>query len=47
MNKLPMSDYKSLLLSLRRIVTEIQKKNQKQNQEQKRMINKLPIHKSR
>lgn len=36
MNKLPMSDYKSLLLSLRRIVTEIQKKkNQKQRQEQK------------
>ena len=26
MNKLPMSDYKSLLLSLRRIVTEIQKR---------------------
>lgn len=42
MNKLPMSDYKSLLLSLRRIVTEVQKKNQMSKQKQ---INKLPIQK--
>ena len=31
MNKLPMSDYKVFLLSLRRIVTEIQKEEAKKN----------------
>ena len=29
MNKIPMSNYKSLLLSLRRIVSEVQKKKTK------------------
>ena len=44
MNKIPMSNYKSLLLSLRRIVSEVQKKK-KQNLKQQPIINKTSIKK--
>ncbi len=40
MNKIPISDYKNLILSLRRIVTEIHKRKQNRNQTQNTIINK-------
>ena len=41
MNKIPISEYKNLIVSLRRIVTEIQKrKQQNRNQTQNKIIDK-------
>jgi hypothetical protein len=41
MNKIPISEYKNLIVSLRRIVTEIHKrKQQNRNQTQNKIINK-------